>query len=115
MLNSHKSTTSIVQFVKAAIIVISVHLNISTLSAVSHVLSTKVSPEWRVNLGFWTQKTWPFPLSRVVHSIEVTNTKITWTFWINLGFFWKLPTYPSPKPSFFLKWEVSVNISLGEG
>ena len=94
MLNSHKSTTSIVQFVKAAIIVISVHLNISTLSAVSHVLSTKVSPEWRVNLGFWTQKTWPFPLNRVVHSIEVTNTKITWTFWINLGFFGNCPPTP---------------------
>ena len=27
----------------------------------------------------------------------------------------KLPTYPSPKPSFCPKWEVSVNVSLGEG
>ena len=27
----------------------------------------------------------------------------------------KLPTYPSPKPIFCPKWEVSVNIGLGEG
>ena len=54
MLNSHKCTTSIVQFVKAAMIVISVHLKISTLPVVSHVLTTKVSLEWRLNLGFWT-------------------------------------------------------------
>ena len=27
----------------------------------------------------------------------------------------KLPTYPSPKPSFFPKRELSVNVSLGEG
>ena len=27
----------------------------------------------------------------------------------------KLPTYPSPKPTFFPKCEVSVNVGLGEG
>ena len=27
----------------------------------------------------------------------------------------KLPTYPSPKPTFCHKWEVIVNIGLGEG
>ena len=27
----------------------------------------------------------------------------------------ELPTYPSPKPTFYLKSEVSVNIALGEG
>ena len=27
----------------------------------------------------------------------------------------KLPTYPSPKPTFSPKWEVSVNVGLGEG
>ena len=27
----------------------------------------------------------------------------------------KLPTYPSPKPTFCLKSEVSVNVGLGEG
>ena len=26
-----------------------------------------------------------------------------------------LPTYPSPKPKLCPKWEVSVNVSLGEG
>ena len=37
----------IVHVVKAAIIVIMVHFNLSTLFVVSHILSTKVSPEWR--------------------------------------------------------------------
>ena len=27
----------------------------------------------------------------------------------------KLPTYPSPKPSFCPKWEASINVTLGEG
>ena len=27
----------------------------------------------------------------------------------------QLPTYPSPKPTFLPEWEVSVNVSLGEG
>ena len=27
----------------------------------------------------------------------------------------KLPTYPSPKPTFCPKWELSVNVGLGEG
>ena len=27
----------------------------------------------------------------------------------------KLPTYPSPNPTFFPKWEVSVTVDLGEG
>ena len=40
-------TWDIVHVVKAAIIVISVHFNLSTLFMVSHVLSAKVSPEWR--------------------------------------------------------------------
>ena len=30
-------------------------------------------------------------------------------------FFRKLPTYPSPKPAFCPKWEVSVNVGLEEG
>ena len=95
MLNSHKCTTSIVQFVKAAIIVISVHLKISTLPVVSHVLTTEVSSEWRLNLGLWTQKTCPFPLNRVVCSTEVADTKIPWTFWNNLGF-WETAHLPLP-------------------
>ena len=35
-----------------------------------------------------------------------------------IGLIWvsgKLPTYPSPKPSFCPKREVSVNVSLGKG
>ena len=27
----------------------------------------------------------------------------------------KLPSYPSPKPTFCPMWEISVNVSLGEG
>ena len=49
--------SEIVQFVKAAIMVISVHLKISTFFVVSHVLSAKVSREWRLNPGFRTKKT----------------------------------------------------------
>ena len=69
-----------VQFLKAPIIVISVHLKISTLFVASHVLSAKVSPEWKSNPGFGTQKTCAFLLNRGVPSIEVTDTKIMWTF-----------------------------------
>ena len=29
--------------------------------------------------------------------------------------FWELPTDPFPNPTFFPKWEVSVNVYLGEG
>ena len=71
--------SEIVQFVKAAIMVISVHLKISTFFVVSHVLSAKVSPEWRLNPGFRTKKTCPFPLNRGVPSIYVTDIKIMWT------------------------------------
>ena len=35
-------------------------------------------------------------------------------FWINLGS-GKLPTYPSPNPTFYPKREVSVIVSLGKG
>ena len=67
----------IVHAVKAAIIVISEHFNLSTLLVVSHVLSTKVSPEWRKDLGF---KKCPSPLNRGVSSTELTDKKIMWIF-----------------------------------
>lgn len=53
--------SQIVHVVEAIIIVIRVHWNLSTVFVVSHVLSTKVSPEWRSNQGFVTQKNVPFP------------------------------------------------------
>ena len=53
---------------------------ISLKTVVSQFLFTKVSPEWRLNWGFGTQKKCPFPLNRGVPSLEVTNTKIMWTF-----------------------------------
>ena len=74
------SLSEIVQFSKAPIILISVHLKISTLCVVSHVLSVKVSLEWKSKPGFGTQKTCPFPLNRGVPSTEETDSKIMWTF-----------------------------------
>ena len=59
----------IVHVVKAVIIVISV--NLSTLFVASHILSTKVAREWRLNLGFGTQKNCPFPLNRGVPSTRL--------------------------------------------
>ena len=52
--------SEIVQFVKAGIILITVHLKISTLSVISHVLSAKVSPEWRSSPGFGTKLCVPY-------------------------------------------------------
>ena len=71
--------SEIVHFVKAVIIVTSVHLNLSQF-LVSHFLRTKVSPKWSLNQGFGTQKKCPFPRNRGVSSTEVTETKIMWTF-----------------------------------
>ena len=48
-----------------------------TTFMVSHSLIAKVSPEWKLNPGFRTQKKCPFPLKRgSVPSIDITNTKI---------------------------------------
>ena len=65
---------------KAVVILAGLHLNLSTLFVVSHFSSAKVPPEWRLNPSFGTLNTCPFPLNRGVPSIEVTNTKIKWTF-----------------------------------
>ena len=55
--------SEIVQFVKASIIiVISVHLKISTLFVVSHFLNAKVLLNGNKNPVFWTQKKCPFTL-----------------------------------------------------
>ena len=70
----------IVQVWKAGTIVTSVCLNLATILVVGHFMSAKVSPERRLNLGFRTQKKCPFPLNRGVPSIQVTNTRIMWTF-----------------------------------
>ena len=51
-------------------------------------------------------KTWPYLLSKTV--LELTRD----LRWGSLTF---LPTYPSPKPTFCPKWEVNVNVGLGEG
>ena len=68
------------QVVKAAVILAGVLLNLSTLFVVSHFSSAKVPPEWRLNPSFGTQNKCPFPLNRGVPSMEITNTKIRWTF-----------------------------------
>ena len=54
---------------------ISANLKISTLFVVSHFLSAKVSSEWRLSLGFGTQKKCFFSLNRGVFSREVSDTK----------------------------------------
>ena len=61
----------------AGIIVITVHLKMSALFMISHVLGAKVFPKWRLNLFFGTQKKCPFSLEGGDPSIEVTDTKIT--------------------------------------
>ena len=45
-------------------------LNISMIFVVSHFLSAKVTPEWRLNPSFGTKKKCPSPLNRGVPSIE---------------------------------------------
>ena len=42
------------------------HLILSTIFVISHLLIAKMSLEWRLNLGFGTQKQCPFPLNRGV-------------------------------------------------
>ena len=54
--------------VKAVIIVMSVHLS-TLLMVSSDALSTMVSPEWRLNLGFGAREKRPFPLNRSAPSI----------------------------------------------
>ena len=80
LLNSNKPSTlilsEIVCVLRAVAIVTFEHLNLSTIFMVSHLLSAKMSPQSRLNLGFGTQKKCPFPQNRSVPSIEVTNTKI---------------------------------------
>ena len=67
--------TYIAKFLKAFTFAISANLKISTLFVVSHFLSAKVSSEWRLNLGFRTQKKCFFSLNRGVPSREVSDTK----------------------------------------
>ena len=45
-----------VHVLKAVAIVTSEDLNLSTFVVVSHFLSAKASPEWRLKPGFGTQK-----------------------------------------------------------
>ena len=58
--------SKIVQLVKASIVVISIHLKISTLFVVSHFLIAKVSPEWRTIQVSGLRKSVPFPLIEVL-------------------------------------------------
>ena len=99
-----KSRTSAVHRFKwdfVFVVVISVHsmYMLSTPLVVSHYFSAKVSPEWRLNLGFGTQKKCPFPLNRSVPSLEVTDAKIMWTIfgtkvcvpWMEVSLVWRSP------------------------
>ena len=68
--------SEIVHVVKANVIVTSerLYLHVRTLFV------CEVYPEWRLKLGFGTKKKCPFPLHRGYPSLEVTDTKIMWTF-----------------------------------
>ena len=85
------STKTVRQFtwdswcLKGVTFVTSVHLDL-TILVVSLFLSAKVSPEWRLNPGFGTQKKCPFPLNRSIPSKEVRNTKNMWTFFWEQSF-----------------------------
>ena len=69
--------SELIHVLKAVTFVTSEHLNLSTTFMVSHSLIAKVSPEWKLNPGFRTQKNCPFPLKRgSVPLIDITNTKI---------------------------------------
>ena len=75
MLNSQKFSTSILvrQFIffkKAVVILTSEQWNLSNIV----VLSTRMSLLKEVKTRFWGPETVPFPW------IEVTNTKMLWTF-----------------------------------
>ena len=48
----------------------SLHFNLSALFVVSQILSTKVSPEWRFNRSFETQKKCPLTVNKGVPSTE---------------------------------------------
>ena len=56
------------------------HFHLSKIFLASHFLNAKVTPKWKLSPSFGTQKKCPFPLNTGVPSIEVTNTKIMWTF-----------------------------------
>ena len=60
-----------------------------------------------------------FFLEKVADLYEQSNQGLLsavgayWNPWLYVSA--KLPTFPSPKPTFRLKWEASVNVNLGEG
>ena len=54
----------LIRVLKAVAIVSNKHFNLSLIFLVSHFWIAKVSPEWRLNLGFGTQKKCPFPFKR---------------------------------------------------
>ena len=58
--------SEIVHVLKAVPIVTRVHLNISMIFVVSLLLSAKVTPEWRLNPSFGTNKKCPSLLNRGV-------------------------------------------------
>ena len=64
---------------------------LTTLFVASHFLSAKVSPDRILRPNFGTQEKCPFLLNRGVRSIEVTDTKITLTY------FFVEPNFLSPE------------------
>ena len=63
--------SKIVHVLKLVANLSSERLNLSTIFVVSHFLSAKVSPEWRLHPGYRSQKKCPFPLNRCSFEIRV--------------------------------------------
>ena len=61
LLNSqYIDLSELIHVLKVVTVVTSEHLNLSTIFVVNSFLIAKVTPEWRVNPGFGTQKKCPF-------------------------------------------------------
>ena len=86
------------------------------------ILHDTASSPGKFALSEWVEEAWNWSSTKVCHiqtrrgglstrlllSISNNNAQVE----IVSG---KLPTYPSPKPTFCPKWEVSVDVGLGEG
>ena len=108
--------SEIVQFVKTSIIVISVHLKISTLFVISHFLNAKVLLNGNKNPVFQTQKKCPFTLIGDVSWIEVyqrRSSTVNWSGWIVLINSGTPVTVGLVWPKIILQ-ETAYNLTLGD-
>ena len=86
-----------------------------------------VSQVWEINLDardrrFFSPQAWDSRIMRerwqVTFVLEFAHFIYSHIFRIMLGSIYisgKMTTYPSPEPTFIPKWEISVNVGLGQG